>query len=94
MAMQQTDGWMNLPLGVLMAINIKIIILWVVTSRIWYIGTNTLEGPAASSWQKKMEATHCSETHVPTFKPAECHTLDVHSVNYSYIFIYLCTIYK
>jgi len=89
MAMQQPDGWMNLPLGVLMAINIKIIIFWGVTSCIWYIGTNTLEGPAASSWQKKMEATGCSETLVPTFKPPKWHTLDVHSVNYSYTFIYV-----
>jgi len=35
-----------------------------------------------------MEATGCSETLIPTFKPAKCHTLDVHSVNYSYTFIY------
>jgi hypothetical protein len=40
-----------------------------------------------------MEATGCAETLVPTYKPAECHTLDVHSVNYSYTFIYAqCTI--
>jgi hypothetical protein len=43
-----------------------------------------------------MEERCCSETLVPTYLPtyklAECHTLDVHSVNYSYTFIYaLCT---
>jgi len=49
MAVQQPDGWVNLPLGVLMAIGIKIIIFWGVTSCVWYMGTNNLDRPAASS---------------------------------------------
>jgi hypothetical protein len=47
--MQQPDGWMDIPLGVLLAINIKVTIFWGATPCIWYISTTNLEGPVASS---------------------------------------------